>query len=123
MVPYYAYPDEWMTPAELTREMVRDSEVFHDMRRGAAAVGSLRVEVISVQGIPRPKALAERLTNDIHHKSSGGAVAYLASSSASSNTFRPSSNANIHINIGFCVSYRNCSRYISIGDEINFYIH
>ena len=81
VVPYYAYPDEWMTPAELTREMVRDSEVFHDMRRGSAAVGSLRVEVISVQGIPRPKALAERLTNDIHHKSSGGAVAYLASSS------------------------------------------
>lgn len=80
--PQWAYPNVWMTPPELKREMLRTSDHFHDLRDdGQSAannlsrrVGSLHVEVLSCHGLARQETVADAINLS---DGSGGAVVYL----------------------------------------------
>jgi len=55
---FTAYPHQWMTEEELTKEMLRTSTHFHDLRPTPGEVmkgeiGSLSVEILSCTGLPK----------------------------------------------------------------------
>lgn len=98
--PGWAYPNVWMTPQELKREMLRRSDHWHDLREDVLStpiteslaggpdgktrprqIGSLHVEVLSCHGLPREETVANAINLS---DGSGGAVVYLV---AGSNAF------------------------------------
>ena len=53
--PRYAYPNRWMTDRELHVEVVKPSEIFHDLRRSDSPqkeIGQLKVEILQCSGLP-----------------------------------------------------------------------
>ena len=81
----WAYPNVWMTPPELKREMLRRSDHFHDLRDDvdggqsevnnlSRRIGSLQVEVLSCHGLARQETVADAIN---FSDGSGGAVVYL----------------------------------------------
>lgn len=86
--PQWAYPNVWMTPVELKREMLRKSDHFHDLRGDdgqdvtnnmlGRRIGSLQVEVLSCHGLSRQETVANVINLS---DGSGGAVVYLVAGS------------------------------------------
>ena len=86
--PQWAYPNVWMTPVELKREMLRKSDHFHDLRGDdgqdvtsnmlGGRIGSLQVEVLSCHGLSRQETVANAINLS---DGSGGAVVYLVAGS------------------------------------------